>query len=55
MQEAEKLVRKADDKATGFRTGVLRPGNAVYGSGGDFLTSGYLSRGITPMSVQLVA
>lgn len=30
---AEKLVRDADDKKAGFRTGAIRPGHAIYGHG----------------------
>lgn len=49
--EAERLVRGADEKSGTFRTGVLRPGNAVYGSGGDYMSSGYLSRNVSPVYV----
>lgn len=47
--QAERLVRDADDKETGFRTGCLRPGNGVYGRGGDFLSDGYLRRNMSPV------
>lgn len=48
---AEKLVRDADDPATGFRTGAIRPGHAVYGHGeGNNMSIAYdyLRRGGVP-------
>lgn len=48
---AEKLVREADDPENGFRTGVIRPGHAIYGHGDEnpmSLTWDYLRRGGSP-------
>lgn len=51
---AEKLVRAADDTPTGsngermMRTGCIRPGNGVYGPGGDILCGAYLVRKVNP-------
>ncbi|KAL1718182.1 hypothetical protein EV715DRAFT_201407 [Schizophyllum commune] len=48
---AERHVRDADGGPSGtgvLRTGILRPGNGIYGPGGDALCSGYLIRGINP-------
>lgn len=33
--QAEELVREADDAGAGFRTGCIRPGNGIYGIGGE--------------------
>ncbi|KAF2140991.1 uncharacterized protein K452DRAFT_229368 [Aplosporella prunicola CBS 121167] len=41
---AERLIRAADDKATGFRTGVIRPANGIYGSSADHTVGNYLLR-----------
>lgn len=49
--EGERLVRAADDEKSGFRTGCLRPGNGVYGGGGDFMTDGFFRRGVSPTLV----
>lgn len=53
--EAEKLVRGADKLPTGttengrvLRTGCIRPGNGIFGPGGDFLCGYYLSKGGVP-------
>lgn len=46
--EAEQLVRAADDPATNFRTGCIRPTNGVYGTGGqanNVITGLYLRNG----------
>ncbi|KAI5888688.1 NAD(P)-binding protein [Schizophyllum commune H4-8] len=48
---AERHVRAADDLPSGtgtIRTGILRPGNGIYGPGGDAICSGYLNRGTNP-------
>jgi len=45
---AERLVCEADDPANDFRTGCLRPGNAIFGSGGDLNAGAYLVRGMNP-------
>ena len=50
----EKLVRDADDKTGGFRTGVIRPGHAIYGHGDESpmsITYDYLRRGGAPTYV----
>ncbi|KAJ3515629.1 hypothetical protein NLJ89_g1632 [Agrocybe chaxingu] len=44
---AENLVREADDPGKGFRTGCLQPGSVIFGPGGDFITSGFLKKGIS--------
>lgn len=44
----EKLVREADSVEGRFRTGCLRPGNGVYGPGGDMLCGAYLVRKTNP-------
>jgi hypothetical protein len=41
---AENLIKKADDPHSGFRTGVIRPSNAVFGPGGDVCAEAYLLR-----------
>ncbi|KAJ5487790.1 hypothetical protein N7530_002090 [Penicillium desertorum] len=49
--EAERLVREADDPATNFRTGCIRPTNGVYGTGGqanNIITGVYLQNGGSP-------
>ena len=46
--EAERLVRAADNPATNFRTGCIRPTNGVYGTGGqanNVITGLYLRNG----------
>jgi nucleoside-diphosphate-sugar epimerase len=66
--KAEKLVRAADrtplpsagkegeGKGKGhqpeLRTGCLRPGNGIYGTGGDILCGAYLARGVNPSWAQ---
>ncbi|KAJ3515628.1 hypothetical protein NLJ89_g1636 [Agrocybe chaxingu] len=45
---AEKLVREADDPKKGFRTGCIRPGSGIYGSGGDLFVEAYLKSVKTP-------
>lgn len=45
---AEGLVCEADSPGRGFRTGCLRPGNAIYGSGGDLNAGSYLDRESNP-------
>lgn len=45
---AERQVCEADSPSDGFRTGCLRPGNAIYGSGGDLNAGAYLVRGNNP-------
>lgn len=48
---AERLVRSADDPATGFRTGCIRPANGIYGIGSDAsatITGLYLRSGGSP-------
>ncbi|KAK0432139.1 hypothetical protein EV421DRAFT_1924671 [Armillaria borealis] len=42
-RQAEVLVRGAND-ADGLRTGCLRPGNDIFGAGGDILCGAYLVR-----------
>ncbi|KAJ5500415.1 3-beta hydroxysteroid dehydrogenase/isomerase [Penicillium expansum] len=49
--EAELLVRAADNPATNFRTGCIRPTNGVYGTGGqanNVITGLYLRNGGSP-------
>ncbi|CDM33293.1 hypothetical protein DTO013E5_9124 [Penicillium roqueforti] len=49
--EAEGLVRAADNPATNFRTGCIRPTNGVYGTGGqanNVITGLYLRNGGSP-------
>ncbi|KAJ5184726.1 3-beta hydroxysteroid dehydrogenase/isomerase [Penicillium cf. griseofulvum] len=49
--EAERLVRAADNPATNFRTGCIRPTNGVYGTGGqanNVMTGLYLQNGGSP-------
>ncbi|KAG9218148.1 hypothetical protein CCMSSC00406_0008087 [Pleurotus cornucopiae] len=48
---AETLVRKAD-KTGQLRTGCLRPGNGIFGPGGDMLCGAYLVRKANPTWVQ---
>ncbi|KAJ5582126.1 hypothetical protein N7535_000746 [Penicillium sp. DV-2018c] len=45
--EAERLVRAADDPATNFRTGCIRPTNGIYGTGetNSAITDIYLRNG----------
>lgn len=47
---AERLVCEADDK-NGMRTGAIRPGNAVYGSQGDYALGVLLEKGEVPTFV----
>ncbi|KAK7452175.1 hypothetical protein VKT23_012278 [Stygiomarasmius scandens] len=50
--QAETLVRKADRSSTAsggvLRTGCIRPGNGVFGPGGDMLCGAYLVRQTNP-------
>jgi 3-beta hydroxysteroid dehydrogenase/isomerase family len=59
--KAEKLVRAADRaplpssetlKGKLLRTGCLRPGNGIYGTGGDILCGAYLARRVNPSWAQ---
>jgi nucleoside-diphosphate-sugar epimerase len=60
--KAETLVRAADRtplRPSGkggqgqlFRTGCLRPGNGIYGTGGDILCGAYLARRVNPSWAQ---
>ena len=60
--KAERLVRAADrtplpsgKKGQGqkqLRTGCLRPGNGIYGTGGDILCGAYLARRVNPSWAQ---
>ncbi|EIW55509.1 NAD-P-binding protein [Trametes versicolor FP-101664 SS1] len=46
-RKAEVIVRRADGLSSGngiLRTGCIRPGNAIYGPGGDLLVAAYLLR-----------
>ncbi|KAG7097604.1 hypothetical protein E1B28_004938 [Marasmius oreades] len=50
-REGEKLVRAADRSPSGngiIRTGCIRPGNGVFGPGGDMLFGAYLVRRVNP-------
>ena len=57
---AERLVRAADGtpfrlasgKQGQLRTGCLRPGNGIYGTGGDILCGSYLARQVNPSWIQ---
>ena len=54
---AERLVRAADRTALPsgkgqLRTGCLRPGNGIYGTGGDILCGAYLARRVNPSWIQ---
>lgn len=42
---AERLVRAADDPASNFRTGAIRPASGVYGSSQDNTVGSYMRRG----------
>jgi hypothetical protein len=49
--QAEKLVRQADGTPSGkgvLKTGCIRPGNGVFGPGGDILCGAYLVRRTNP-------
>lgn len=49
--EAERIVRAADDPASNFRTGCIRPANGIYGIGSDVsasITGVYLRKGGSP-------
>lgn len=49
--DAERRVRAADRTASGggvLRTGCLRPGNGIFGPGGDVLAGAYLVRRVNP-------
>jgi nucleoside-diphosphate-sugar epimerase len=53
----ERLVRAADRSPGGkkgqlLRTGCLRPGNGIYGMGGDILCGAYLARKVNPSWAQ---
>ena len=58
--KAERLVRAADrtplpssgKKGGELRTGCLRPGNGIYGTGGDILCGAYLARRVNPSWTQ---
>ncbi len=55
--KAEKLVRAADRTPLSsgkgqLRTGCLRPGNGIYGTGGDILCGAYLARRVNPSWAQ---
>jgi nucleoside-diphosphate-sugar epimerase len=61
--KAERLVRVADGTPLGsgkvwgqqrrvLRTGCLRPGNGIYGPGGDILCGAYLARKVNPSWAQ---
>ncbi|KAI9458843.1 NAD-P-binding protein [Lactarius psammicola] len=64
--KAERLVRAADGASSGsgrvrgqrrqrqrsLRTGCLRPGNGIYGPGGDILCGAYLARQVNPSWAQ---
>ena len=63
--KAERLVRAADGAPSGsgsargqqqqvIRTGCLRPGNGIYGPGGDLMCGSYLARGKNPSWAQHV-
>lgn len=55
--QAEKMVREADDKIAGFRTGCIRPAHAIYGHGVEnpsSITYDYLRRGGAPSYVSLI-
>lgn len=48
---ADKMVRDADDRDNGFRTGTIRPGHSIYGHGDEnpnSLVTNYLMRGGGP-------
>lgn len=44
---AEQFVKDADEKG-GMRTGSIRPGNGIYGGGGDYTVGTYLQHGGGP-------
>jgi nucleoside-diphosphate-sugar epimerase len=56
--KAERLIRSADQtplhsgKEGQLRTGCLRPGNGIYGTGGDILCGAYLARRVNPSWAQ---
>lgn len=53
--EAEQIVRSADDPASNFRTGCIRPANGIYGVGSDAsrtITGVYLRNGGSPTWLQ---
>ncbi|KAJ7207206.1 NAD(P)-binding protein [Mycena pura] len=55
--EAERCVRAADKTRSGvgvLRTGCIRPGNGVFGPGGDMLCGAYLVRKVTPSWVDSI-
>jgi len=55
--KAEKLVREADDRKNGFRTGCIRPGHAIYAHGVENVSNiswDYLHRGGSPSYVFLI-
>ncbi|EPQ53633.1 NAD P-binding protein [Gloeophyllum trabeum ATCC 11539] len=50
-REAESLIRQADGTSSGngvLKTGALRPGNGIFGPGGDILCGAYLVRKDNP-------
>ncbi|CCM04005.1 uncharacterized protein FIBRA_06162 [Fibroporia radiculosa] len=52
---AEKFVRAADKTPSGqrvLRTGCIRPGNGIYGPGGDLMVGNYLTRKTNPSWIQ---
>ncbi|KAK7036577.1 hypothetical protein VNI00_011510 [Paramarasmius palmivorus] len=54
---AEKIVRGADRSPSGngiIRTGCIRPGNGVYGPGGDMLCGAYLVRKTNPTWISTI-
>ncbi len=52
-RQAEILVRRAND-ADGLRTGCLRPGNGIFGAGGDMLCGAYLVWKSNPLWIQKI-
>ncbi|KAI0322971.1 3-beta hydroxysteroid dehydrogenase/isomerase family-domain-containing protein [Amylostereum chailletii] len=49
--QAERLIRAADASPSGstvLRTGCIRPGNGIFGPGGDILCGAYLVRQVNP-------
>lgn len=49
---AEKFVREADQEG-GMRTGIIRPGNGIFGPGGDFTAGLYMQIGGGPRYVHI--
>ncbi len=50
-QQTEILVRRAND-VDGLRTGCLRPGNGIFGAGGDMFCGAYLVQKRNPTWIQ---